>query len=464
MYLPISRRRFLMQSGSVALSANLAGLLLDACGGPATSSGNGKISGTVSYWYGLDDAQQRKYVKAHDIDAFTKAYPDVSINLSFKPIDGVDRLIQIALPAGKGPDIVPTPGPSYALQYITSKLLLDLDGYVAKYDWKSKMQSWALDAGRVNGKLYSLPGSYETMLIYYNKTLFQQKGWTPPTNRAELEALAEECMGQGIIPFIAGSADWRPATEWFVTVFLNHYAGPDALYQALTGKIPWTDPVFVDAITLMNSYFQKGWFGGGVKEYFTNKFDPQDTAFAKGKAAMDIEGSWAFANWSTYFGPGVSHTDYDWSPIPPLRDGVPDNLFALGIGSTLSISASSKVADAAAEYLNWYYSTPRRMTHEMADINYEPLPINIKAADFPANIDPRFRDHYLAINAATAKGVFGYTTWTFWPPKADVVTYDSMDKVLVGNITPAQFCAELDATFKQEFKQNVVPPTPKGTI
>ncbi|MFL5690235.1 MAG: hypothetical protein ACJ795_00360, partial [Ktedonobacteraceae bacterium] len=71
---------------------------------------------------------------------------------------------------------------------------------------------------------------------------------------------------------------------------------------------------------------------------------------------------------------------------------------------------------------------------------------------------------YLAINEATAKGTFGYTTWTFWPPKSDVITYDSMDKVLAGNMTPAQFCAELDATFKKEFQQGVVPPIPKGSI
>lgn len=462
MYSSVSRRRFLIQSGTVALGANLAGLLLDACG--SSSSSNGKTSGTINYWYGLDDAQQRKYVKAHDIDAFMKAYPDIKVNLSFKPVDGVDRLIQIALPAGKGPDIVPTPGPSYALQYISSNLLLDLDGYAKKYNWNTSMQGWALDAGRINGKLYSLPGSYEAMLLYYNKTLFQQKGWKPPTNRGELEALATECMGNGIIPFMAGSADWRPSTEWFVTVFFNHYAGPDALYQALTGKLAWTDAVFVDAITLMNSYFQKGWFGGGVKQYFTNKTAAQDAAFASGKAAMDIEGSWAFANWPTYFGPSISHTDYDWAPIPPLRDGVPNNLFALGIGNTFSISAKSKVPDLAATYLNWLYTTTQRMTHEMADLNYESLPIKVKATDFPSNIDARFRDHYLAINQATARGVFGYTTWTFWPPKSDVITYDSMDKVLAGDMTPSQFCAELDKTFRQELQQNVVPPIPKGSI
>jgi raffinose/stachyose/melibiose transport system substrate-binding protein len=458
-YSSMTRRRFLAQSGKAVLGASMTGSLLAACGGSQSST-----SGKVNYWIGLDDANQRKYVLAHDIQAFDQAHPGITINVSFKPIDGVDRLIQIALPSGKGPDLVPTPGPSYALQYVDSHLLLDLNTYANQYNWKSKIFPWALDSGRVGGKLYSLPTSYETMLVYYNKTLFEQKGWKPPTDRTELEGLAAEAMGNGIIPFMAGSADWRAATEWFVTVFFNHYAGPDAVYQALTGKLPWTDPVFVDAITLMNNYFQKGWFGGGVKQYFTNKFDPQDAAFAKGKAAMDIEGSWAFANWPNYFGGQNSNTNYDWAPIPPLRDGVPQDVFALGIGGTISISANSKVATAAAEYLDWFYSTPQRVTHEMADINYEPIPIPLKTSDFPANIDKRLENSYLALNGAALKGNFGYTTWTFWPPKSDVVTYESMDKVLAGDITPAQFCATLEETFKNEFAQGGVPPIPKGHI
>ncbi|HEY4388254.1 MAG TPA: extracellular solute-binding protein, partial [Ktedonobacteraceae bacterium] len=360
MYFPLTRRRFLAQSGRAVLGASMLGSLLAACGGAASSAD------TINLWMGVDDGKQRTYIQKNDVQAYMTSHQNVKINLNFKPVADIDRLIQVALPSGKGPDIVPSPGPSYALQYINSKLLLDLDQIAQQKNWKSKIFSWALDAGRVDGKLYSIPSSYESMLLYYNKTLFEQKGWKVPTNRSELEGLAQEMMGQGITPFIAGSADWRPATEWFVTVFWNHYAGPDALYQALTGKLAWTDPVFVDGITLMKQYFDKGWFGGGVKPYFTNTFDAQDAAFAKGKVAMDLEGSWAFSNWPNFFGGSNSNTDYGWAPIPSLRDGVPQNLYALGLGGTYSISAKSKAVDASAAYLDWLYGTPQRMTQEMA--------------------------------------------------------------------------------------------------
>lgn len=458
MYFPLSRRSFLARSGGALLSASALGSLLAACGSSASSAN------TIALWMGVDDGNQRTYIQKSDVQGYMDSHKDIKINLSFKPVSDIDRLIQVALPSGKGPDIVPTPGPSYALQYIDSKLLLDLDQYAQQKNWKDKIFPWALDAGRLNGKLYSIPSSYETMLLYYNKTLFDQHGWKPPTTRSELEGMAEEMMGQKITPFIGGSADWRATTEWFVTFFWNHYSGPDALYQALTGKLAWTDPVFVDAITLMKQYFDKGWFGGGVKPYFTNTSDAQDSAMAKGTIAMDIEGSWAFSNWPNFFGGSNSNTDYGWAPLPALRNEVPKNLYPLGIGGTYSISTKSKSVDAAVEYLDWLYSTPKRVTAEMAAINYEPLPIPLRSSDFPSNVDPRLRDAYLALDDAAAKGNFGYTTWTFWPPQTDVFVYEGMDKVLTGSLTPAQYCAQIDSTFKKEFAQGAVPPIPKGQI
>ena len=65
-------------------------------------------------------------------------------------------------------------------------------------------------------------------------------------------------MAAGIQPITAGNAGWRGVNEWFVTMFWNHYSGPDALYQALTGQIPWTDPVFVEPLQILQKWFQNG--------------------------------------------------------------------------------------------------------------------------------------------------------------------------------------------------------------
>jgi len=34
----------------------------------------------------------------------------------------------------------------------------------------------------------------------------------------------------GITPFGSSNVDWAAAAEWLMTVFWNHFSGPDALY------------------------------------------------------------------------------------------------------------------------------------------------------------------------------------------------------------------------------------------
>ncbi len=471
MYNSLSRRRFLAQSGKLAVGAGLAGTLLDACGGTSNTPAPKGLTvqlrdGKVTIWQAPSASGPAfdKYYLAHDIDPFNATHKNIKVDVVYKPLSTIDQLTQTALSVGRGPDVIFGNGPSTGQQYANAGYLLDLERYVSIFGWDQKILPWALQTGLYHGKLYTMPTSYETMVLYYNQTLFQQHGWSAPQNRNDFESLCAELMGLGITPLMAGSADWHPATEWFVTTFLNHYAGPDALYQALTGTLSWTDPVFVDAITLMKSYFQKGWFGGGVQKYFTNSFAPIETGFANQKYGMNIDGSWAFQELSNYFGQNGNHDVYAWAPIPSFRSGVPSPLFELGVGSVFCINAHAQDPDAAATYLDWLFSTPQRVTQEMADNYTEPYPIHLKEADFPAKLDKRFGQHYLDIATATATGVFGYTTWTFWPPKTDTYVYTAMDKVLAGNMTPAEFCAGHDAIFKQEIAKGLVPsvPKPKG--
>jgi raffinose/stachyose/melibiose transport system substrate-binding protein len=179
---------------------------------------------------------------------------------------------------------------------------------------------------------------------------------------------------------------------------------------------------------------------------------------------MYLNGTWGFQELSTYFGQNGNHDVYAWAPVPSFRPEVPYHLYELSIGSIFGINAHAQDPDAAATYLDWLLSTPQRMTQEMADNYSEPYPITLKEADFPAKLDQRFGQLYLDLAAATTTGAFGYTTWTFWPPKTDTYVYTSMDQVLAGNMTPAEFCAGHDAIFKQELAKGLVPsiPKPKG--
>jgi raffinose/stachyose/melibiose transport system substrate-binding protein len=450
MHAQISRRQFLARGGTAALGVGLAGSLLSACGG------GGGGGGQVTFWSNLEGSGPQAYFKKNIEKPFEKANNGTDLKVTFQPPDQMDRLVRTALQGGEGPDIIMTPGPAYAQEYIDANLFAELDEYSSEYKWEDKLLGWALDLGRYEDKLYAIPYQLQTMILYYNKTLLQDKGMQPPKNRDELEAMAGELQGQGITPFAAGIGDDPAAIEWFPTVFWNHYSGPEALYQALTGEIPFSDPIFVDAIELFNDYVQKGWFGGSQQKFFSNGFDALHADLGDGKAAMNIEGSWFLSDIGDFF--ADSGDEWDWAPLPPLRNTVPPVLYELGLGSTLSVNASAEDAEGAAAFIDYLVADKKQAAEWMAAVpSAFNAPLPFTESDFPASMDPRVARLLADLSEATGKGNFGYTAWTFWPAKSDVYIQEESQKVLTGDITAAEFCKGLDDQFTEERKEGSVP-------
>jgi raffinose/stachyose/melibiose transport system substrate-binding protein len=175
---------------------------------------------------------------------------------------------------------------------------------------------------------------------------------------------------------------------------------------------------------------------------------------------MNMEGTWFLEEIDSFFGEQAGNeNEWGWTPLPSLRDEIPRPLFELGLGSTLSINRRSEQADAAAEYINWYYSVPERVTQRMADVPAVfNVPIAVEEEDFPANMDERVVEILATLTEATSKGNYGYTTWTFWPPKTDLFIYEEMQSVITNKMTPAEFCAGVDEIFREDLDAGEVPP------
>jgi raffinose/stachyose/melibiose transport system substrate-binding protein len=457
------RREFLARGGRLGLGLTGASAVLAGCGSSATTRRPASVpkaapaAGTATFWYALANAKQGAYYVENDLGGFKRKSPKINFVTVKKPLETIDRVTQTALQAGRGPDIIQSAGAAQVAQYAQARFLLPLDAYAQQYDWKSRVFPWALNTGRIDGRLYSIPIGYESMVVYYNKTLFGEKGWKPPTNRAELTALATDASAQGIVPFAAGNAEWRRANEWLSTVFLNNVAGPQAVREALAGKRPWTDPVFADALGLLADWFKKGWFQGGAQRYFTAKFATVYESLAARKAAMFISGTWDLTSLNDYF---AGHGEWDWFSMPPLGDGVPVNLYTLATGGTLSVNSRAKAPGAAAAYLDWVLSDPKRQAKQVADVALDPAPIALSSSDFPPKTDPRIKRFYTEFSKATATGTVGYTTWTFFPPRSDAYIAEDIEKLFVGRQSTKDYLDGLQRTFTPELRSKAVPPLP----
>jgi len=406
----------------------------------------------VKVWMNDDDLGQCvKDVVTTGFNAFSK---DSEVEVDLQP--NVDDTLKTALAGGAGPDIIPIVSPIASQQYAKAGLLLPLDEYVTKLEWDKLFIPWALEMGKFDGKLYTLPDSLETLVIWYNKTVFEENGWKIPKTMDELVTLSKTIHDAGVIPFSNGFGECLECLGSLPGAFINHYAGPEKMYQALTGQIPWTDPVFVEAVTIFNDMVQKGYWDGSRDRLFTDSFDTAHQTLGSGEAAMYLDGSWAEGFVSGSFGSAAGNkNDYDWFPIP-TKNG--DEMFMTSLGAALSINVNSKHPQEAAEYLNWAFS-PAAQTERFNKCDFAFAPIRIDA-DALSQAKPRTARIYAAYAKNAAEGRYGYANWTFFPDDMNTAFSTDIQKVLLGTLTPEAYMQEMQDLYTKAVADGTVPPIP----
>lgn len=445
------------KASKIAVTAIAVSLLVAGCSGPGESVQD--PDAPVIYWYGLDtvDAEHEATWEKYNLEPFVKEHPDVTVEAIAQSKEPLDAKIKTALAAGQGPDFIQTPGPANVILYSKAGYLADLTQNAESEGWKDKFLPWALDVGYLDGQLVSVPTSYESLVLYYNKTLFEENGWTAPTDRDSLEKLAKEMMAKGIIPFAAGNGDNPSSTEWLISSFLNVVAGPTKIHDALAGEIPWTDPDIVSAIALLKEYFDRGYFGGGVKQYFTTSYDQKLAQLADGEAGMYLSGTWEVLSFPWFFGYEGNQNDWAWTTLPSLSDNVSEGIFPLSVGGTLSVNAKAKNIAGALTYVNWLFSDTKNMWDYVAAGEAQPFPIKYSDSDIPEGVDPRYSDQYKQINLASEEGNVGYVTWTSFGPKMEAYVLNEQDKVLNGSLSPEDFCAGIQKAFEADNESQLIP-------
>ena len=389
---------------------------------------------TTVTWWGETNADRDPVFQAKLVDAFNASQNEIELVMEFK--EGLNDILRTAMLSGEGPDIVETPGPSYVKEYQEAGLIASMQGYSNQFGWEDKLLPWSYQAGVFEGEFYSAPKTFESMIMLYNKTLFEENGWSVPTTLAEYEDVASKIKAAGMNVFAYGSTGWQPTHEHLAGMYLNSYAGPDNVYKALIGDKDWTDPEFTGAIELLRKHMvDEGYWSGSLENYYALGWDDFHAMFASRGAAMMTIGSWTFGTTTSSFA-DISD-DWDWAPFPVLRDGGADPSYLLALGTTMSINASSDNPDAAAEVLNFIFSNKEIVLDMAADFEFGEfvVPLYFAADDIRESVSPQVRRYLVDFAEATGKGNYGYTTWTFWPADPGVHIWKDMEVVWAGDIS-----------------------------
>jgi multiple sugar transport system substrate-binding protein len=142
-----------------------------------------------------------------------------------------------------------------------------------------KKQSQGLD-----GKYYFVPDYYYPWGLFYSKSLWQAKGYTPPTTWADFITLCKKMKADGLQPVALGEQDGWPAMGTFD--YLNMRTnGYDFHIQLMQGKAAWTDPKVAAAFdhwTELLGYTSPGANG--------RKWQDAVTMVMNGQAGMCVHG------------------------------------------------------------------------------------------------------------------------------------------------------------------------------
>lgn len=393
----------------------------------------------ISWWTEADNSIPTN-IQELFVEPWNEANPGYVLEITEH--EGINDVVRTAIAAGEAPDIIQTPGAAFIAEFVDAGLIQSLDPYVDEWGWEEKLLPWAYASGLLEGSLYSVPLTYESMILLYNKTLFEEQGWEVPTTLAEMEELAEMAVAEDILPFIYGNSGWQPANEHLIGIYYNNYVGPELLYQALTGEKDWTDPEFVEAMELLKKHLaENGWFGGSLEDYFALGWDDYWATLPVGDAAMMMIGSWGFRGVIEPF--EEAGMEWDWAPLPMFSEAAGPYNYELATGSTLSINGQSEHADVAASVIDDLISDPARVLEMSATQSFGEymVPVHITAEDFPAGTDERLIRFFADFAEVTGEGRIGYTTWTFWPADPNVQLWQDIELVWYDEMTVEDYLA-----------------------
>ncbi len=441
---------------SALVMFGLMALAVSACAsGPANESSGRK---NLQFWFWGAPPAHQAAMKKILVNGFNASQSKYTLSVTYN--NSVDQNVQVALTAGKGPDVVYGSGPAFAAAYVGKGKLADMDAYSQQYGWKDRILGPMYESGTVGGKLYSLPNSLNTLGIFYNKKVLAKLGSPVPATFADLESTMEKAKAAGLYASVTGNKGWKPVNENYTSLFLTHSAGPSVVHDALTGKIPWTDPAIVQAVQASADFFKKGYLAG--KDYSNLNFTDAMQLLKAGKSPFFIGPALAFQFATDFFNPQSGNVDdLGFTAFPNVNPKLASPLYTLASTASLSINAGSPNKDGAAAVIN-YMLTPK-FAKDMTTVwpGYWGVPLKNFDAN-PNDFTGLSKQYVIVIQNminSVNNGNFGYFTGTFFPPATEQALVN-IDSVWLGKTSAQAFLAKAQSTFKTELDKKLVPPIP----
>ncbi len=236
-------------------------------------------------WRQEDKAQYEKF-----IDVFEAKNPGITVKFETFEATNYNTILSTALAGGSGPDLMFARAYGGLENVANAGYLLPLDKTNVPALEKFAPAAVAAETVRSSKITYAVPFASQTMLVIYNKDIFDKNGLKEPETVDDLVKAAEKLKASGVMPFGNGTATaWQ--NEVMVGGIASTLMGRSFYEDLMAGKADFTDKRYVEALTKLKE----------ITKYFPDGFIGLDYAssqqlFSSGMAGMFVGGSYELAN------------------------------------------------------------------------------------------------------------------------------------------------------------------------
>jgi multiple sugar transport system substrate-binding protein len=366
------------------------------------------------------------------IALFEDQNPGINVEVETAPFGEYFTKLQALIAGGEAPDVFELNYESF-VTFAAKGVLADLTPLAeADADYADDVfYPRSLEAFNYNGRQLALPATFSTVVLFYNKDMFDAAGLDYPTNDwtwedAVAAAAPMTDADAGVWGLHSGIQFW----EFYKKAAQNGCE----FFNADMTEVTIDSAACVETLQTMLNFIE------------TDKVMPSDTdmaglsdgdMFTSQQIAMDVTGIWMFS--------AFADAPFAWDiAVEPGMETQATHFFSNGV----SVFAATEHRDAAWAWAKFFTSSP-----DMADIRIE------SGWELPTLNNPDYVDGYLAQTPPeNREAVFESLNYAIVPPvierqneMQDAVN-QLLDQVKLGELTPEEALAEAKVQIEELLK------------
>ncbi|MFC7322440.1 ABC transporter substrate-binding protein [Halobacillus campisalis] len=274
------------------------------------------------------------------IDAFNEEHEDIFVEAEVIIDDGASAYsdsINAALVAGNLPDVMAIDGP-YVSSFADAGVIRPIDEYIDE-ETKNQYVDSIIQQGTYQDKLYSLGAMEASVMLYYNKDIFEEEGieaaesldeaWTWDELMENAKTLTTEDR-YGLNLFMnEGVGEWL---TFMGAPFTWSNGGSLVSENGMEVDGHLNSPETIESLNYVKSLFEEG----VVSE------SPSQTQFEEGDAAMALGGPWISVS--------AEEAELNWGMMPyPYKD---EKVSPSG-SMAYAITENTEHPEEATELMKW---------------------------------------------------------------------------------------------------------------